>query len=300
MPSRFFGARRSIEREGELITRETTSLRYLHQWAGVAARYSLDRSRRIEFGAGVRRTGFEWQTLTRVIDTEAREELSRDALEQPAGAPIHLAEAQVAFVRDTAVFGAAGPILGERYRFEVEPVFGALNYADVRLDYRRYIMPIRPFTIAARLEHVGRYGPGASDPRLTPLVYGLQTLVRGYDLRSFAADKCGADATTCSMLEQLTGSRFGLLNLEVRAPLAGLFSRALDYGRLPVEAIAFFDAGVLWTRGAGEAQQFDKFRSVGVGARANLAGIVLELAAARPFDRRGKGWTVSFLLRPGF
>ena len=300
MPSRFFGARRSIEREGELVTRETTSLRYLHQWAGLAARYNLDRSRRLEFGAGVRRTGFEWQTLTRVIDPEARKELSRDALEQSAGAPIHLAEAQVAFVRDTAVFGPTSPILGERFRFEVEPVFGALNYADVRLDYRRYVMPLRPFTIAARVEHVGRYGPGASDPRLTPLVYGLQTLVRGYDLRSFAADKCGLDATTCSTLEQLTGSRFGLVNVEVRAPLAGLLSRSLDYGRFPVELIAFADAGFLWTKSAGERQQFDRFRSVGAGARVNLAGIILELTGARPFDRAGKGWTVSFLLRPGF
>ena len=300
MPSRFFGARRSIEREGELITRETTSLRYLHQWAGVAARYNLDRSRRLEVGAGVRRTGFEWQTLTRVIDPEARRELSRDALETPAGAPIHLAEAQVAFVRDTAVFGPTSPILGERFRVEVEPVFGALNYADVRFDYRRYAMPIRPFTIAARVEHVGRYGPGAADPRLTPLVYGLQTLVRGYDLRSFAADKCGAGATSCSTLEQLTGSRFGLFNVEVRAPLAGLFSRSLDYGRFPVEAIAFVDAGFLWTEGSGGAQAFDRFRSIGAGARVNMAGIILELTAARPFDRPGKGWTVSFLLRPGF
>jgi hypothetical protein len=300
MPSRFFGARRSVERDGELVTRETTSLRYMHQWAGLSARYGLNRSQRIEFGLGVRRTGFEWQTLTRVADVELGKQISREAVESPAGAPIHLTEAHTAFVHDTAVFGATSPILGQRSRFEVEPAFGGLNYADVRVDYRKYVMPIRPVTLAARLEHVGRYGPGAADPRLTPLVYGLQTLVRGYDLRSFAADECGT-ATTCSMMEELTGSRLALVNLELRAPIPGLFSGALDYGQFPIEAIAFVDAGFLWTRKSSEhTLEYDRFRSVGAGARLNMGGIIFELTAARPFDGDRRGWKFGFLLRPGF
>jgi Tol biopolymer transport system component len=300
MPSRFFGARRSVEREGPLVTRETTSLRYMHSWATVNASYGFNRSQRVEFGAGVRRTGFEWQTLTRVVDAVAREELSRDAQELPAGRPIHLAEAHAAFVHDTAVFGATGPILGERYRFEVEPAFGGLRFADVRLDYRRYFMPVRPFTVAARIEHVGRYGPGGSDPRLTPLVYGLQTLVRGYDLRSFAADECGLGATECSMMDELTGSRFALVNVELRAPLLGLRSRTLEYGAVPIDLIAFVDGGFLWTGRRGHPLEFDRFRSAGAGARVNAGGIIFEITAARPFDRRGSGWRTSFLLRPGF
>jgi hypothetical protein len=301
MPSRFFGARRSVEREGAFVTRETTSLRYTHQSAGVSARYGLNRSERLEFGVGVRRTGFEWQTLTRVNDTVERRLVSREASEMPAGAPIYLTEAQAAFVHDTAVFGATSPILGQRYRLEVQPALGGLNFADVRIDYRKYIMPLRPFTIAARIEHVGRYGPGAADARLTPLVYGLQTLVRGYDLRGFAMDECGAAATECSMIEELTGSRFALVNVELRAPLAGMFSRTLDYGRFPIEGIAFLDAGLLWTRQSNaHTLEYDRFRSVGAGARMNMGGIVFEATAARPFDRPGKGWRFGFLLRPGF
>jgi Tol biopolymer transport system component len=300
MPSRFYGTHRSVERDGALVTRETTSLRYTHQWATVNARYSLNRSQRVEFGAGVRRTGFEWQTYTRVLDSVAQDVVSREARETPGGQPIHLAEAHAAFVHDTAVFGSTSPILGQRYRFEVEPAFGGLQFADVRLDYRRYIMPLRPFTIAVRVEHVGRYGPGAKDPRLTPLVYGLQTLVRGYDLRSFAADECGAAATTCSMMDELTGSRFALVNIELRAPLFGLLSRSLDYGRFPIEALAFVDAGFLWTGARGRALEYDRFRSVGAGARVNVGGIIMEMTAARPFDRARSGWRASFLLRPGF
>jgi hypothetical protein len=236
-----------------------------------------------------------------VNDTIERRLISREASEASAGAPIHLTEAQVAFVHDTAIFGATSPIVGQRYRFEVQPAFGGLNFADVRIDYRKYVMPVRPFTIAARIEHVGRYGPGAADPRLTPLVYGLQTLVRGYDLRSFAADECGAGATACSMLDELTGSRFALVNLELRAPLAGILSRTLDYGGLPVEAIAFVDAGFLWTRlSSAHTLEYDRFRSVGAGARVNMGGIVFEATAAHPFDRPGSGWRFGFLLRPGF
>jgi hypothetical protein len=124
--------------------------------------------------------------------------------------------------------------------------------------------------------------------------------VRGYDLRRFAIDECGRTATECSLLEELTGSRFALFNLEVRAPLFGLLTGDLDYGPIPIEAIAFVDAGVLWTRHGGSALERDRFRSIGAGARANLGGLIVEITGARPFDRTDNGWTVSFLLRPGW
>jgi hemolysin activation/secretion protein len=154
--------------------------------------------------------------------------------------------------------------------------------------------------VAVRIQHTGRYGPGARDARVTPLVIGLQTLVRGYDLRTFAADKCGTEATACSPLDELTGSRLALLNLELRAPLLGLLTGNLQYGKVPIEAIAFADAGFLWTRKAGSPLDRDRFRSVGAGARANVGGLIFEVTAARPFDRMGTGWTTSLLLRPGF
>jgi hypothetical protein len=298
VPSRFIGARRSIEREGELTTRETTHLRYLHQWGGITGRYNLNRVQRFELSAGARRTGFTWQHVTRV--TADQELVSRERDEADGGRPVYLGELRAAFVHDTAVGGPTSPVLGQRLRLEIEPAVGGLSFADVRVDARRYFMPVRPVTIAARVEHVGRYGPNADDPRLTPLVLGLQTLVRGYDLRRFAIDECGRAATECSLLNELTGSRFALLNLEVRAPLFGLLSGELDYGPLPIEAFAFLDAGFLWTRHAGAPLERDRFRSVGAGARANLGGLIVEVAGAKPFDRSDEGWTVSFLLRPGW
>ncbi len=89
--------------------RETTHLRYLHQWVGVAARYNIDRSRRIELGVGVRRTGFDWQTVTRITDGATRCRQPRCSARTPAGRPVYLAEAQIAFVHDTAVSGPTSP-----------------------------------------------------------------------------------------------------------------------------------------------------------------------------------------------
>jgi hypothetical protein len=299
LPARFYGARRAIVRDEVSLTRETTSLRYLHQWGGLIAHYHVNRAQRIELGGGVRRTGFAWQTVKRVIDDE-NNTISRTLDEASAGRPIYLGEAQLAFVHDTAITGPTSPVLGQRLRVDVEPSFGVLRFADVRIDARRYFMPLRPITVAARIQHVGRYGSGAADSRLTPLVVGLQTLVRGYDLQSFASGECGRTASECSLLDQLTGSRFGLVNLEVRAPLLGLLTGQLDYGRFPIEALAFVDAGVLWTRQSAGPLERDRFRSIGAGGRANLGGLVLEMTAARPFDGPQRGWTVSFLLRPGW
>jgi Tol biopolymer transport system component len=300
VPSRFVGARRAMERSGALITRETAHLRYMHEWGGLSARYNINAARRLEFGAGLRRTGFEWQTVTRVFDSLRGKTLSQSLEETAAGQPIYLGEADAAYVHDTAVFGPTSPILGQRLRFEVDPAFGGLTFTDVRLDARRYVMPLRPVTLAARVAHIGRYGRDAGDARLTPLMYGLHNMVRGYDLRSFAADECGITAMSCSPLDELTGSRFALVNLEVRAPLLGLLRGDLYYGSLPIEAIAFADAGFLWTHHADGPIERDRFRSIGAGGRVNVGGFIFELTAVRPFDRPRAGWTANLLLRPGF
>jgi hypothetical protein len=300
IPTRFAGARRAIARAQELITRETRHLLYTHQWVKLAAQYDLNRTQRLEFGLGLRRTGLEWQSVTRVFDTSRLKTVSRSLEETRADRPIFLGETDVAFVHDTAVTGPTSPILGQRLRLGVEPAIGGLLFADVHLDARRYVMPIRPVTIAVRAEHVGRYGPDARDPRLTPLFATLQTRVRGYSLSSFAREECGLAATSCSVLDELTGSRLALVNLELRAPLFGLFTGDLSYGRLPIEAIAFADAGFLWTPHSGMRAERDRFRSAGAGARVNLGGFVFEVTAARVFDRPDRSWTTSVLLRPGF
>ena len=94
-------------------------------------------------------------------------------------------------------------------------------------------------------------------------------------------------------------------NIEVRAPLYGLFKGELNYGRVPIEVAAFFDSGVRLDEGdaSGVSRTATRsvVRSVGGAVRFNVFGmLVLELAASRPFDRvsRGIKWQVG--IRQGF
>lgn len=40
------------------------------------------------------------------------------------------------------------PVYGARSRFEVGRTAGSLNFTTVLVDWRRYYMPVRPWTIA--------------------------------------------------------------------------------------------------------------------------------------------------------
>ena len=92
-----------------------------------------------------------------------------------------------------------------------------------------------------------------------------------------------------------------LLNLEVRAPLIGLFTGDLDYGSgLPTEVLAFVDAGFLWTKHTGLPAEPDRFRSAGFGSRINVRGFIFETTVARVLDRPDKKWSMGVLLRSGF
>lgn len=255
---------------------------------------------------GGRRIRFGRELTTRVYDGGTGQQLSEQRDDFDAPAALNLAEGAAALVFDQAVIGPTSPISGQRYRFEVTPTFGSLQFTSVTLDYRRYVPLVRPVTLAVRGLHVGRYGGGGEDPRLTPLFLGYPSLVRGYGVGSFTtADDCGPILDgQCPAFDALLGSRVLVGNAELRFPLFGLFSRSYHYGPLPIEGFAFADSGVAWTSAldpafAGGPRQF--VRSAGGGLRVNAFGYaVVELALARPLDRERRGWVFSFNLMPGF
>ena len=167
-------------------------------------------------------------------------------------------------------------------------------------------MPARPFTIAARVLHVGRYGRDAEDNRMYPLFIGYSSLVRGYDIGSFNASECGnGNGTTCPVFDQLIGSKILVGNIELRFPPFGLLHVGGGYyGALPVEAAIFYDAGVAWTDSA-KAQIFGGtrklVRSTGVSFRLNLLGYAIgQMDVVRPLDRPQKNWLVRFSITEGF
>jgi Tol biopolymer transport system component len=288
-----------------VIVQQTQRITQLNSGISGIAQYPFSRVHRLEFSAGVRRIGFDAEIETQLFSPVTGQLLDEQTEELPRPDALNLAEFTSALVYDSSIFGATSPILGRSYRLEYTQMGGSLNYGGVLADYRRYFMPLRPFTLAVRGLHYGRYGGDSEDVRLPPLYIGYQGLVRGYDIGSFDAEECSAvDLQTCETFEQLNGSRVAIASAEFRFPLLGLFSRRSYYGAFPIELAFFGDAGLAWTSRikpsfAGGSR--DWVRSAGVAVRANILGYaVAEFDYVRPFDRTRKGWIWQFGLTPGF
>jgi Tol biopolymer transport system component len=291
--------------EQAVIIEEADIFREVHRAAAGYAAYPFSRVTRAEVSAAGRLITFGRELRQRAFEPTTGQFLGEREQELESDDALKLVEMGAALVHDTSVFGATSPILGRRYRLEASPNLGDLNFTGVLADFRQYVMPVRPFTLAGRLMHYGRYGRDGETDRLQPLFIGYPTLVRGYDVDTFDADECPVDPEgACPVFDQLLGSRVLVANLELRFPLFALFGAKNLYGPVPLEMLAFADAGVAWTR-ENEARflggERAPVRSFGFGARANLFGFaVVEMDFARPLDRPGKGWIWQFSLAPGF
>jgi len=271
--------------------------------SGIVA-YPFNRSRRIEVSAGLQQVSFDHELQKHGFNIDGSVAFD-STIHFPVPGALTLETASAALVHDNSFYGATSPILGSRWRLEVDPTFGNLQFFQTLADYRRYIMPARPFTIAARVLHVGRYGRDAEDNRLFPLFIGYSSLIRGYDLNSFSASECGNSTTSCPVFDQLVGSKILIGNLELRFPPFGLLGVGGGYyGVLPIEMGIFYDAGVAWTD-AEKAQIFGGtrklVRSTGVTFRLNLLGYAIgQMDVVHPFDRPQKDWMVRFSITEGF
>jgi Tol biopolymer transport system component len=129
----------------------------------------------------------------------------------------------LAHVFDNALFGSTGPILGSRYRFDLQQTFGDRQYTQFLGDVRKYVRIARFFTLAGRALYLGTYGD-FEDVRIRSI--GGATLLRGYDFND----------------NRVIGNQLGVANLELRFPIA----ENLRIGPVlfpPLRAAAFFDAG---------------------------------------------------------
>jgi Tol biopolymer transport system component len=289
----------------EAIVQESLRVVQLNSGASALAQYPFSRVQRLEFSAGVRRIGFDYQIETQFFSPITGQLFDEQIEELPRPDAITMGEVTAALVYDSSVFGATSPLVGRRYRFEYSRQAGTLNYGGVLADYRTYFMPVRPFTFAVRGMHYGRYGSGAEDSRLTPLFLGYQGLVRGYDYGSFDANECNSiDMNTCEAFDRLNGSRVAIASAELRFPLLGLFSRRSFYGPFPIEMALFTDAGLAWdsnTKPRFAGGERDWVRSAGVALRINVLGYAIaEIDYVRPLDRSRRGWLWQFGLTPGF
>lgn len=285
------------------------------------AQYPFSRVQRVEFTAGPRRLAQDVQNLDYVYQASSGMLIDQRQSEQDLGS-LNLLETTGALVYDNSLFGYTSPFAGQRYRFELSPTFGNLNYLQVLADYRRYQL-LRPFTFAVQGLHFARHGADAepSDARgiesllIRNIYLGHPSLVRGYN--GVYNDCVGSQDLTaverqrsCDVLNQMFGSRIGVAKAELRFPLIRQLVVGTGIGLPPIEGIAFADAGVAW--GRGQTPSFfergilpDQTRrglitSAGVGARVNLFGyFILEVDYLRAFELQ-RGWRWNFALQPGF
>ena len=277
--------------DGSTLTRQGDVFRQLHREASGVAIYPFSGAKRLELTAGVQSIAFDRETTTTVFAEGTGQLVSTTTAISKASPTATLFDTGAALVYDTSVWGAASPALGQRYRFSIAPSFGSMSFTTVTADYRKYIMPLRPFTIAMRVMQVGRFGSGASDPRLLPLAWTLRDVVRGYG-------DVGPDAGTTTYLN---ADRLLVGNLALRFPIPGVFSRHARWSALPVEGLIFSDAGRFWIPDPSTSHTTaSSLHSVGAGVRLVAAGVVFELDAVRPLDQVAQGWTFSFNFRPGF
>ncbi|HZJ33129.1 MAG TPA: basic secretory protein-like protein [Vicinamibacterales bacterium] len=289
---------------GPSIVQQELRIRQINQAVSGITQYPFSRAQRLELSGGVRRISFSQQLRSDYFNFFSGQFLgsTKEKLDSPDA--LNLGEASAALVWDTSVFGATSPIVGQRYRFELSESAGSLQYTGALLDYRKYFMA-RPFTLALRGMHYGRYGRDGEDPRMSPLYLGYASLVRGYESSSFTSAECEVTAaSTCAQFDRLIGSRMLVSNVELRAPLLGLFRPSAMYGGVPVEVGVFADAGVAWdsvTKPTFAGGDRDWAKSVGATVRFNAFGFAVgEVDYVRPLDRPGRGWMWQFNFIPGF
>ncbi len=299
--------------------------RLINYDASVFGSYPLSQVSRFQLSGGLRLEDFQHSVYERIYDLAGY--LIDYRKTRPDDMPPSLAYgyASAGYFYDTGIFGATSPILGQNLGIQLSPAMGKVAFTTAVIDFRKYIMPVKPFTLAFRAMHYGRYGRDAEDTRFYPLYIGYWDLVRGYDSISTAElTEYQNDPTTNFDFSRLYGSRMLMANFELRFPLFGLLGLGKGfYGAWPLEAFAFYDWGIAyasnpsyWWGGYDENGQEDPslvkpwfigdgqrkpLRSYGVGLRTNLFGyLILGLNYVYPIDRPVRGWHFQVSISPGF
>jgi Tol biopolymer transport system component len=308
IPYAFYGGY-GVEWAGDTIIEQEELYWQINYQASAFLAYPFNQVRRLEFYGGFQYIDFDHEIVTYVYDYYSGTLLYRDKIPQPSADSISFAYTTLALVYDSSLFGATGPIIGQSYILEFTPTIGSIRYNTAMADYRKYVMPVRPFTLAVRALHYGRYGKDADDPRLWPVYLGYETFVRGYDYNSFSVsefqDESGFDQA------RLYGSKILVGNVELRFPLFRVLGIGKGYyGILPIDMIAFYDWGTAWGADVFTGEMVKptflggtrkSISSAGVGLRMNVFGyIILGFNYVKPFDRPGKGWYFQFSFWPGF
>jgi len=301
----------TIDVDGDTIPVNTVTLvdrRVFEDRVQLWGDYPFSRNRRLEFSGSYTRVSYDYDA-ERVFG-RGRTVFRREGVDVVTPSGLNLFSGGLAYVGDYSFFGFLSPVNGRRYRVEVEATSGSLTFLTALADWRQYVF-IRPVTIAYRLFHFGRYLRDADDDRLATFFLGNETLVRGYAYYSFNLSRCAEneDGGGCPVFRRLQGARLAVANIELRFPLIGSEQFGLiPFPYVPVELVAFVDAGVAWSGKETPVITFDPepdeqapVVSAGGAIRVGVLGaFALQFYYARPFQRTDSDWEFGFLIAPGW
>ena len=285
------GGRTDVGVEGFHLAREVPDFasrrvfRYRNWGLSATASYPLTKFARLDGGASV--LGVQLTDLTDL------------------GAPSrtrYFLYPSLSYTRDTTVPGVLAPRSGRRWAVGLAGSPGlSVLFGTALADARQYVDLGAGYTVALRLSGGLSVGPDPQrfyaagvqnwvNPRFETLpvedendfLFGTPVLpLRGYGFNEGSAPTAGS------------GDRFALVNAELRMPL---FAAVLP-GPVPVlplydvQAVAFADAGAIWTgtlrltRETPEGRRLDEaLLGAGVGLRTILLGIPLRADWGWPFD----------------
>jgi hypothetical protein len=258
---------------------------------GGMAQFPVSRTRRIEAGGFLNWYNYRVDIHSHTYIDGWYNRYIKTKGQAPPG--YSLQRLNAAYVVDNSFFGIASPMDGSRQRFQVDKVFGYVDYWGTLADFRKYFF-FKPISLAFKAYYYGRHGKDLD--RIYPLYLGYPWIIRGYDNTSFS-NQILAGGNPSIGPAQLMGNHLATLNFEIRLPFTGPERLTAFKSKFLFSELALFaDAGLAWfdydtVRLKWQADNINEripVVSAGVSLRVNLFGmLILEPFYAIPFQLGG-------------
>lgn len=236
----------------QLDTLSTNILRTFEDQAQLFASYPFNKIHRFEAGTSFSRYGYRMDRINDYYDNYGYLGSERERNRKPISftgsplTPFNVFDINFSFVGDNSIFGLTSPLEGFRYRIGAQKYFGDYKFFTVNLDARKYFR-FKPVTMAIRTYNYWRIGREGQN--LFPLFAGYNYLIRGYEANSFYNNN-SATTTSGITIDQLSGNKLSVFNLEFRLPFTGPKKLSQIPSKFLISDLnVFFDAGLAWNEG---------------------------------------------------
>ncbi len=234
--------------------------------------YPINKTHRFELGI----SGANYSFRTEKIDdyNYYYSYLSQESKVVESPDPFRAFIVDAAWVMDNSTFGLTAPIEGKRLRIGYERYFSDANLNNILIDFRKYFF-WKPYSLAFRIYHHGRYGK--KNDATYDMYIGYPWYIRGYEGGSIYGNEEDGKIS----IQQLTGSKIIVSNLEFRIPFSGPGKYAMIKSRSFFSDLAlFYDGGIAWDSDSDPSWEFSTstiekripIMSTGLALRINLFG----------------------------